>query len=50
MAVEQLGALNPVLIMGLVPLFNMAIFPLLYSLPPWLAWLRPSPLRQSEPD
>lgn len=33
---------------GLVPLFNMVIFPALYSLPSWLSWLRPNPLRQSE--
>lgn len=43
-AVEQLGAVNPVLIMALVPLFNVFIFPFLHAQPH--AWLRPRPVRQ----
>lgn len=43
-AVEQLGAVNPFLVMVLVPLFSNVIFPVLYAQP--LAWLRPHPIRQ----
>jgi POT family proton-dependent oligopeptide transporter len=43
-AAEQLGAVNPLLIMTLVPLFNVVIFPGLHAQP--YSWLRPKPVRQ----